>query len=198
MLNGYSFTHGVRDVLRHARDEAHGLGHEYIGTEHFLLALVRTPDPMAAEMLRELAVDRDAVRTLVENTVKRGRSTTRGTELPYTSRGKKTLELAMEAAREFGHQHVGTEHLLLGLVRERNGIGGQVLTEHGVTESTAWNAIVAARATEANTPGETMHSRGVPKVPVKRIVVEVQHADGRVARRECDTTRDAILFLLRS
>ena len=67
-----------------------------------------------------------------------------------------------------------------------------------MTESTAWNAIVAVRATAANDPGHTMHSRGVPKVPVKRIIVEVQSADGTVARRECDSTRDAILFLLRS
>jgi ATP-dependent Clp protease ATP-binding subunit ClpC len=145
MLIGYDFTQGLRDVLTHAREEARGLGHEYIGTEHLLLALLRTTDPTGVELLRGLDVDRDAVRVMVETTVKRGHKSLPPAELPFTSRGKRTLELAMEASRELDHANVGIEHLLLGLVREGKGIGGQVLMEHGVTEARAKTAIAALR-----------------------------------------------------
>lgn len=145
MLFGYDFTQGAQEVFVHARDEARGLGHEYIGTEHLLLALLKTTEPIGVEVLRQLAVDRDAVRRMIEAIVKRGRGAPPG-ELPFTSRGKKSLELAMQACRELRHSNVGTDHLLLGLVREAKGIGGQVLMEHGVTEATTSKAIAAARA----------------------------------------------------
>ena len=146
MLFGYDFTQGAREVFVNARDEARGLGHEYIGTEHLLLALLRTTEPIGVEVLRQLAVDRDAVRRLIETMVNRGRGASPPGELPCTSRGKKTLELAMHACGELRHKNVGTDHLLLGLVREAKGIGGQVLLAHDVTEATTVKAIAAARS----------------------------------------------------
>src|SRR4051794_33552959 len=132
-LNGYNFTERVRKVLAMAREEAARLHHEYVGTEHILLALVREGEGVASTVLQNLSVDLDEVQQKVEDIVKRGRAShTTGPDLPYTSRAKKVLELAMSEARELSHSYVGTEHLLLGLLREEKGIAAQVLTDAGV------------------------------------------------------------------
>ena len=132
-MNGYNFTERVRKVLAMAREEAARLHHEYVGTEHLLLALIREGEGVAAMILQNLHVDTVALQDMVEGIVKRGRSDQTGPDLPYTSRAKKVLEFAMSEAREADHSYVGTEHLLLGLVREEKGIGAQVLIDSGVT-----------------------------------------------------------------
>jgi ATP-dependent Clp protease ATP-binding subunit ClpA len=132
-MNGYNFTERVRKVLAMAREEAAALHHEYVGTEHELLGLLREGEGIAATALRNLGVDLDALRDSVFDVVKRGTSrTTTGPDLPYTSRAKKTLELAMSEARELKHDYVGTEHLLMGLIREEKGIAAQLLKSFGV------------------------------------------------------------------
>src|SRR5213592_4063372 len=125
-MNGYNFTDRVRKVLQMAREEAARLHHEYVGTEHILLGLIREGEGVAAAVLTNLNVD-------LEETVKKGKAAAAaGPDLPYTSRAKKVLELAMSEARELNHSYVGTEHLLLGLLREEKGIAAQVLTDAGV------------------------------------------------------------------
>src|SRR6188768_3322375 len=132
-MNGYNFTDRVRKVLQMAREEAARLHHEYVGTEHILLGLIREGEGVAAAVLTNLNVDLEDIQQKIEETVKKGKAAAAaGPDLPYTSRAKKVLELAMTEARELNHSYVGTEHLLLGLLREEKGIAAQVLTDAGV------------------------------------------------------------------
>jgi ATP-dependent Clp protease ATP-binding subunit ClpC len=133
-MNGYNFTDRVRKVLQMAREEAARLHHEYVGTEHILLGLIREGEGVAAAVLTNLNVDLEEIQQKIEETVKKGKASAAvGPDLPYTSRAKKVLELAMTEARELNHSYVGTEHLLLGLLREEKGIAAQVLTDAGVS-----------------------------------------------------------------
>jgi ATP-dependent Clp protease ATP-binding subunit ClpC len=133
-MNGYNFTDRVRKVLQMAREEAARLHHEYVGTEHILLGLIREGEGVAAAVLTNLNVDLEEIQQKIEETVKKGKAPAAAgpPDLPYTSRAKKVLELAMAEARELNHSYVGTEHLLLGLLREEKGIAAQVLTDAGV------------------------------------------------------------------
>jgi ATP-dependent Clp protease ATP-binding subunit ClpC len=148
-MNGYNFTERVRKVLQMAREEAQRLHHEYVGTEHILLGLIREGEGVAAAVLQNLNVDLDEVQQKIEETVKKGKSVqATGPDLPYTSRAKKVLELAMSEARELNHSYVGTEHLLLGLLREEKGIAAQVLTEAGVNLDAARTETLRLLGTE--------------------------------------------------
>jgi ATP-dependent Clp protease ATP-binding subunit ClpC len=129
----YNFTDRVRKVLAMARDEAIRLQHDYVGTEHILLGLIREGEGVAAAVLTNLSVDLDQIHQRVEESVRKGKATIALGELPYTSRAKKVLEFAMAEARELSHSYVGTEHLLLGLLREEKGIAAQVLNSVGIT-----------------------------------------------------------------
>ena len=153
-MNGYNFTERVRKVLAMAREEAARLHHEYVGTEHILLGLIREGEGVAAAVLQNLSVDLDEIQQKIEETVKKGKaSQATGPDLPYTSRAKKVLELAMGEARELNHSYVGTEHLLLGLLREEKGIAAQVLTDAGVN-------LDAARAETLRLLGTEMPQTG--------------------------------------
>jgi ATP-dependent Clp protease ATP-binding subunit ClpC len=133
----YNFTDRVRKVLAMAREEAIRLQHDYVGTEHILLGLIREGEGVAAAVLANLNVDLDQIHEGVEESVRKGKATIALGELPYTSRAKKVLEFAMAEARDFNHSYVGTEHLLLGLLREEKGVAAQVLNSLGVTRDEA-------------------------------------------------------------
>ena len=155
-MNGYNFTERVRKVLAMAREEAARLHHEYVGTEHILLGLIREGEGVAAAVLQNLSVDLDDVQQKIEETVKKGKAAqTTGPDLPYTSRAKKVLELAMSEARELNHSYVGTEHLLLGLLREEKGIAAQVLTDAGVNLDAARGETLRLLGTEMPQGGAT-------------------------------------------
>ena len=148
-MNGYNFTERVRKVLAMAREEAARLHHEYVGTEHILLGLIREGEGVAAAVLQNLSVDLDDIQQKIEEQVKKGKAAqATGPDLPYTSRAKKVLELAMAEARELNHSYVGTEHLLLGLLREEKGIAAQVLTESNVTLESARSETLRLLGTE--------------------------------------------------
>lgn len=132
-MSGYPFSDEVRSVLIQSRDEAGALRHEYVGTEHLLLALVRRPEGTAATVLARIGATPEAVIELVNRTVSPGHAEPGRHDPPYTSRSRKALELAMMEARNLGHDHVGAGHLLLGVLREEMGIGAQVLAQFGVT-----------------------------------------------------------------
>jgi ClpA/ClpB-like protein len=133
-MNGYNFTERVRKVLAMAREEAARLHHEYVGTEHILLGLIREGEGVAATVLQNLSVELDEIQQKIEETVKKGKAAqTTGPDLPYTSRAKKVLELAMTEARDLNHSYVGTEHLLLGVLREEKGIAAQLLVDAGIS-----------------------------------------------------------------
>jgi ATP-dependent Clp protease ATP-binding subunit ClpC len=129
----YNFTDRVRKVLAMAREEAIRLQHDYVGTEHILLGLIREGEGVAAAVLTNLNVDLEQIHERIEESVRKGKATIALGELPYTSRAKKVLEYAMAEARELNHSYVGTEHLLLGLLREEKGIAAQVLNSLGVS-----------------------------------------------------------------
>jgi ATP-dependent Clp protease ATP-binding subunit ClpC len=115
-----------------ARQEAQRLNHEYIGTEHILLGLVQEGSGVAANVLKNLDIDLKKIRSEVEKLVKAGPSMVTMGQLPFTPRAKKVLELALEEASNLGHNYIGTEHILLGLIRERDGKAAKVLTNLGV------------------------------------------------------------------
>ena len=144
-MQGYNFTQGFRTVLSNAREASARLDHEYVGTEHMLLGLLRRGEGGAIRMLEALDVDLNRVRTTIEDVVQQGgQSRVTRPDLPYTSRAKHVLELAMAEAREAGHSHVGSEHLLLGMIREEHGIAAQALMNAGVTLATARAALRGA------------------------------------------------------
>src|ERR671919_1186326 len=162
-MNGYNFTERVRKVLAMAREEAARLHHEYVGTEHILLGLIREGEGVAAAVLQNLSVDLDDVQQKIEETVKKGKAAqTTGPDLPYTSRAKKVLELAMSEARELNHSYVGTEHLLLGLLREEKGIAAQVLTDVGVNLDAARAETLRLLGTEMPQGGATAQQGSQP------------------------------------
>ena len=115
------FTEGGRQVLVWAQDEARALNHTYIGTEHVLLGLLREEGGVAARVLVSLGVTADDVRAEVTSIVGRGEEVASG-QIPFTSRAKRVLELALREALSLGHDDIGTEHVLLGLVREGEGV----------------------------------------------------------------------------
>jgi ATP-dependent Clp protease ATP-binding subunit ClpC len=124
------FTERARRVVVLAQEEARELDHNYIGTEHLLLGLLREGEGMAARVLDELGISRLAVREQVVKLIGRGRSTPSG-HIPFTPRAKKALELSLREALQLSHNHIGTEHVLLGLIREGEGVAAQVLVELG-------------------------------------------------------------------
>jgi ATP-dependent Clp protease ATP-binding subunit ClpA len=125
------FTQRARSVLQYAQEEAQRLHHNYIGTEHILLGLVRESDGVAARILVDLGIDLNTVRSSVELVLGRGQPV--AGEIGLTPRARKVIELAVEEARRLKHHYVGTEHLLLGLVREGEGIAADILQSHGVS-----------------------------------------------------------------
>lgn len=128
----FNFTERTRKVLAIAQDEARELDHEFIGTEHLLLALVREGGGVGAVALTNLDVAAEAVRTTLLGILRRGSANPDfRAERPYTSRAKHALTLARAEASELNHRYVGTEHLLLGLLREEKGIAAQVLVHLG-------------------------------------------------------------------
>ncbi len=126
------FTERARRVLQLAQEEAKRLGHDYLGTEHILLALVREGEGVAAEVLNNLGVNLEVIRIEVEKQVSAGGDMLTIGEVPFTPHSKKVLELAVEEARALHHNYIGTEHLLLGLIREGESVGAKVLTALGV------------------------------------------------------------------
>src|SRR6188472_3775836 len=126
------FTDRARKVMQLANQEAQRFNHEYIGTEHILLGLVKEGSGVAANVLKNLDVDLRKIRLEVEKIVQSGPDMVTMGKLPQTPRAKKVIEYAMEEARNLNHNYVGTEHLLLGLIREQEGVAAQVLMNLGL------------------------------------------------------------------
>lgn len=124
------FTDRARQTVVLAQEEARDLAHDFIGTEHLLLGLLREGEGMAAAALRVLALDLAGTRAAVEELIGRGTEPPTG-NIPFTPRSKKVLELSLREALALGHNYIGTEHILLGIVREGEGVGAQVLVQQG-------------------------------------------------------------------
>jgi ATP-dependent Clp protease ATP-binding subunit ClpA len=124
------FTDRARRVIVLAQEEARLLNHNYIGTEHLLLGLIHERPGVAAKALESLGISLEAVRSQVEEVIGQGQGGPSG-QTPFTPRAKKVLELSLREALQLGHDYIGTEHLLLGLVREGEGVAAQVLVKLG-------------------------------------------------------------------
>ncbi len=124
------FTDRARRVVVLAQEEARLLNHNYIGTEHILLGLIHEGEGVAAKALESLSISLEAVRSQVEEMIGQGGSSPSG-HIPFTPRAKKVLELSLREALQLGHNYIGTEHILLGLIREGEGVAAQVLVKLG-------------------------------------------------------------------
>ena len=135
------FTDRARRVVVLAQEEARLLNHNYIGTEHILLGLIHEGEGVAAKALESLGISLEAVRSQVEEIIGQGGSSPSG-HIPFTPRAKKVLELSLREALQLGHNYIGTEHILLGLIREGEGVASLVLEPAGLTLDGAREAVV--------------------------------------------------------
>jgi ATP-dependent Clp protease ATP-binding subunit ClpC len=145
------FDGATRQMLAFAREEALRLNHNYIGTEHLLLGLLREEQGIAAQVLRRLWIDLDKVREAVERFIGRGKEPLEG-DIDYVPRVRKVLALAVDEAQRLGHDHVGTEHVLLGIAREGEGIAAGILHgQYGVLGKVREQTLAHLSQAEANT-----------------------------------------------
>ena len=140
------FTQRVRSVLEFAQEEARLFNHNFIGTEHILLGLLHEDEGVAAKALKSLGVSLEAAREKVNDTIGPARSPTTGSP-PFTPRAKKVLELSLSEALELGHNHIDTEHILLGQVREGEGVAVQVLVSLGADLSRVRQQVLSLLST---------------------------------------------------
>lgn len=164
------FTKRARRVLTFAQEEAQRLSHNYIGTEHILLGLIREEEGLAAKVLKEMGVDQTRVRQVIKEIVGEGQAAS-GARLSLTPRTKRVIELAVDEARRMGHHYIGTEHLLLGLIREGDGIAVNVLKSMGVSPDKIRTNLSKAVMEAAPYPAEgaqqqPQKKRGESKTPL--------------------------------
>ncbi len=158
------FTERARKVLQLAQEEAQRFNHNYIGTEHLLLGLVREGEGVAAKVLANLGVDLNKVRSAVEFIIGRGDRTVTG-DIGLTPRAKKVIELSVDEARRLNHHYIGTEHLLLGLVREGEGIAAGVLESLGVSLDKVRNQVIyVLNQSAAYSQQESRHASKTPVI----------------------------------
>lgn len=169
MLN--RFTQRAQKAILLAQQEAKRLNHDYLGTEHILLGLIALGEGVAAQVLQDLGIDLKKVRREVEKMVGTGDNILLVGEVPFTPRAKKVLELAVQEAQDMGHNYVGTEHLLLGLIREEEGVAAKVLEGLGASLELVRGQIV-------NLLGETT-SHGAPGKEKRRTKTPTLDAYGR-------------------
>src|SRR3990167_3032642 len=125
------FTDRGRKVIILAREEAERHQNDYLGTEHLLLGILREEDGIPVAVLKKMGLTTEEIKLEVERNLPRGTNILTFGEIPFTPRAKKVLELAIEEAKLLGHNYIGSEHLLLGLIREEEGIGGKILRSLG-------------------------------------------------------------------
>ncbi len=164
------FTERARQVVVLAQEEARGLKHNYIGTEHILLGLLREEEGLAARVLRSHYITVEGVRGEVVQIVGSGEEVISG-QIPFTPRAKNVLELALREALSLGHNHIATEHILLGLVRENGGVAARILLDFDADPEKIRNEILRM----LNAPGVRGRSHGVPPLPAALSEAEATH-----------------------
>jgi len=173
------FTERARKVVILAKEEARRFNHDYIGTEHILLGLIREGEGVAATVLQKLGLSLENIRLEIEKLVQPGPATQIIGDIPFTPRAKKALELAAEEARSLGHNYIGTEHLLLGLIREGEGIASQVLLNLGLDLNSVRNEVMELLGSAL--PG---FGQGSPQVKTKTPALDAFGRDLTVLAKE--------------
>ena len=158
------FTERARKVIILAKEEAKRFNHDYIGTEHILLGLIKEGESVAAAVLQNLGLSLDTIRLEVEKLVQFGPSTVVSGDIPFTPKAKKVIELAMDEARRLGHNYIGTEHLLLGLIKEGEGVASHVLMNVGLDLNKVRAEVIKllGSTTPGGEPGSPPPSMGGP------------------------------------
>jgi ATP-dependent Clp protease ATP-binding subunit ClpC len=196
-VSGYDFNSRVRGALIRAREDARRRRHEYVGTEHLLLGLLAEEDTLVVDVLENLGVRPIDLQVAVEQMLIEGRPAGRiqTPDLPYTARARVVLDQAISAAHEFGDGYVGTQHLLLGLIREKQGIAARTMTTAGLTELELMREIVRLLQGEAVAAMiDVPKSLSDTQVPLS-IAVEVHYGDGSMAKKIFTSKDEAIGFL---
>jgi prophage maintenance system killer protein len=175
------FTPQAREVVIGSQEEARRLRHNYIGTEHILLGLLRNEAGVAAQALNALGISRDLIRQQVLGIIGEGQQPPKG-HIPFTPRAKKVLELALRESVRMGHMYIGSEHILLGLVREGSGLAAQVLTTLGAGGPRIRDQVLELLAIERLTPG-TIAPPGIREFDLK-IMQAQQEKDGAIDARD--------------
>jgi ATP-dependent Clp protease ATP-binding subunit ClpA len=208
------FTERARQVVVLAQDEARALKHNYIGTEHLLLGLLREEEGVAALVLESFDVTLEEVRAQVARIVGQGDEATSG-QIPFTPRAKKVLELSLREAISLGHNYIGTEHILLGVVRENEGVAARILLDFDADAETIRNEIIRIlsgrgrrqpRASQPSAPFDPPSPPFVPEVgeelrrlrEEKEEAIDQQRFDDAAALRDRERrlTREARSFAL--
>src|SRR5256884_49671 len=156
------FTDRARRVVVLAQEEARMLNHNYIGTEHILLGLIHEGEGVAAKALESLGISLDAVRGQVEEIIGQGQAAPTG-HIPFTPRAKKVLELSLREALQLGHNYIGTEHILLGLIREGEGVAAQVLQKLGADLNRVRQQVIQLLSGYTGGKGETAPGEAAPQ-----------------------------------
>jgi ATP-dependent Clp protease ATP-binding subunit ClpC len=153
------FTESANQVIALSQDEARALAHDYVGTEHILLGLLREESGVAAEVLGSFDISFESARAQVERMVGKGNANGATGEIPFTPRAKKTLDLALREALSLGHDSVETEHILLGLGQEREGVAFTILRHFGADAETVRDRVIAAVGPEPAARGHAWEYR---------------------------------------
>jgi Clp amino terminal domain, pathogenicity island component/UvrB/uvrC motif len=173
------FTDRARRAVQLAEEEARMLDHNYIGTEHILLGLIREGEGVAAKALESLGISLDAVRQQVEEIIGRGQQVPFDV-IPFTPRSKKVLELSLRESLQLGHNYIGTEHILLGLIREGDGVAAQVLVKLGADPNRVRQQVIQLIAAQPH-PGGLPPREGVPATEAR---ARLDAIEGRLAAIE--------------
>lgn len=171
------YTDRARRVIVLAQEEARMLNHNYIGTEHLLLGLLKEDGGVAGNALESLGISLEAVREKVEELIGRGKDTPEG-HIAYTPRVKKVLELSLREALQLNHNYIGTEHILLALIREGEGVAAQVLVELGADLNRTRNQVLSLLSSSPQVqeaPSEP-EQEPTPTWPSRRSVLETERA----------------------
>jgi len=201
-MSGYNFTERMRKVLAMACEQAVELGYDCVSTEHILLAIIAEGEGNGATVMRALDGDLEAIARRVKELAnpERRRGWRSGPDLPYTSAGKRVLELAMREARELNHSYVGTEHLLLGLLGEGKGVAARALGEIGIELSAARAETEQLVMAQMSTSEPSRRGIWLDRLAARRIdgvELSVRFHDGEVRQRSFASAREAAEYLWR-
>jgi ATP-dependent Clp protease ATP-binding subunit ClpC len=167
------FTERARQVVVLAQDEARDLKHNYIGTEHLLLGLLREEEGLAARALASLGVTLEETRAQVATIIGQGDEVATG-QIPFTPRAKKVLELSLREALSLGHNYIGTEHVLLGVVRENQGVASRILLDLGADAEKIHSLVIqmlGGRPGEVRPVPVPARRRAVTSLPAGRLLI---------------------------